>query len=289
MLVASVPVRSVAELHELLGVHVHACVDDLRRERGPSVYQAGVRYRVEPPGRERWQLPSETRAVGYGDCEDLASYRAADLIFSGEDRAATVVTYQSAPGVRHCIVRRGDGSREDPSRRLGMGSRQDHEERAELRAGLGGDAMPGENGIRWNVRRLPRGGYEGEVILLLDPGLRRRMNIEGVDDVGPEAPPAGIAIRARGRSKGDAATRTMAAVASVVSSPLVQAMLPPGALLALKAAQSVAKLFRGLFKKRKRRRTVSGLDVTPRYVAGELARRGMAPGLQRFAEVCGDW
>lgn len=285
MLVASIPVRSVGELHELLGAHVSASVEDLRRIGGRSLYRAGVRYRVEAPGRERWQLPSETDAIGYGDCEDLATWRAAELRYTGEDPGASVVTYQSAPNVRHAIVRRGNGRTEDPSRKLGMGSERDHEERAELRAGLGGDAMP-ESGIRWNVRRLPSGGYEGEVILLLDPGLRARLNIEGD---GPPAALAGVAIRARGKSKGDAATRTMAAVSSVVSSPLVQAMLPPGAMLALKAAQSVAKLFRGLFKKRKRRRTVSGLDVTPRYVAGALMRRGMKPELQRFAEVCGDW
>jgi hypothetical protein len=82
----------------------------------------------------------------------------------------------------------------------------------------------------------------------------------------------------------------MAAVSSIVSSPLVQAMLPPGAMLALRAAQKVAKLFRGLFKKRRRaRRTVSGLEVTPRYVAQALGARGLDANLVRYAEVCGDW
>jgi len=287
VLVASVPVRSVQELHGLLAAHVHSCVDDLRRTPGPSVYRSDVRYRVEAPGRERWQLPSETRQIGYGDCEDLASFRAADLIVSGEDPGAAVWTYQSAPNVRHCIVKRSNGTTEDPSRILGMGSDRDLEERAELRAGLGGDAMPAADpGVRWSVQRLPHGGgWQGEVILLLDPGLRRRLNLEGEGDTHP----AGIAVRARGKTKGDAATRTMAAVSSVIASPLVQAMLPPGAMLALKSAQAVAKLFRGLFKKKKRRRTVSGLDVTPRYVAGALVRRGMRPELARFAEVCGDW
>lgn len=286
-LIAALPVRSVEELHRLLAAHVRDCVDDLHRTPGPTIYRAGVRYRVEPPGEERWQLPSETRAVGYGDCEDLASYRTADLIFSGEDPGASVWTYQSAPGVRHCIVLRSNGTKEDPSRQLGMGSERDLSERAELRAGLGGDAMPAADpGVRWSVSKLPHGGWQGEVILLLDPALRRRLNLEG--DAEPHCA-AGVAVRARGVTKGDAATRTMAAVSTVISSPLVQAMMPPGTMLALKSAQAVAKLFRGLFKKRKRRRTVSGLDVTPRYVAGALVRRGMRPEMARFAEVCGEW
>ena len=284
-LVASVPVRSVVELERLLETHVAACVDDLRRTGARPLYSAGVRYRVEAPGHERWQLPSETRALGYGDCEDLASYRVADLRHSGEDSGARVVTYQSAPNVRHCIVRRSNEQTEDPSRRLGMGSQQDLDERAELRAGIGVATMPEPTGVRWNVRRVAPHGWEGEVIVTLDPSLRRRFALEGD---GP-CPPAAIAVRARGRTRGDAATRTMAAVSSVVSSPLVQAMLPPGALLALRAAQKVAKLFRGLFKKKRRRRTVSGLEVTPRYVAQALGSRGMSANLVRYAEVCGDW
>lgn len=286
-LLASVPVRSVEQLHRLLGFHVRSCVDDLRRTGARPLYSAGVRYRVEAPGRERWQLPSETRRIGYGDCEDLASYRAADLRFSGEDPAAEVVTYQSAPNVRHCIVRRSNGRTEDPSRALGMGSERDHRERAEMR-GLGVATMPEPTGVRWSVRRVGAHGWEGEVILTLDPGLRQRLNLAGYS-TGADAPPAGICVRARGRSRGDAATRTMAAVSSIVSSPLVQAMLPPGAMLALRAAQKVAKLFRGLFRKKRRRHTVSGLEVTPRYVAQALGARGLDANLVRYAEVCGDW
>lgn len=280
MLVASIPIRSVAVLHALLAEHVAACVADLHAwAHAVPLYRAGVRYRAEASGRERWQLPRETESLGYGDCEDLASYRCAELRVSGEDRRATVTTYQSAPHIRHCVVRRGDGRIEDPSRRLGMGSERDRAERAELR-GIGATMRDGT--IRWDVRRT-RAGWEGCMVLRLDPSLRGEV-------VGDEpAPPASIAVRAHGRTRGDAATRTMAAVSSVMSSPLVRALLPPQAVLALKAAQGVARLMRSLFRKKKRRTTVSGLAVTPRYVARSLAARGMSPALVPFAEVCGDW
>jgi hypothetical protein len=55
---------------------------------------------------------------GGGDCEDLATWRAAELRAVGEP--ARVIVYRSAPSVLHAVVRRGDGRIEDPSRRLGM-------------------------------------------------------------------------------------------------------------------------------------------------------------------------
>jgi hypothetical protein len=283
VLVAAIPVRSVAELHRLLAEHVEACCADLRAWRdAPSIYSAGVRYRAEPRGSERWQLPRETEREGSGDCEDLASWLCAQLRVTGEDTRATVTTYQSAPGIRHCVVRRGNGTIEDPSRRLGMGSERDKAERAELR-GIGAENMA-TGAIQWNVRRATSGAWVGEMTLRLDPSLSMRGL--GADD---ETPPAAITVRAAGRSRGDAATRTMAAVSSVMNSPLVRTLLPPQAMMALKAAQGVAKLMRGLFRKRKRRVTVSGLEVTPRYVARALQRRGMSPALLGWAEVCGDW
>ena len=59
-------------------------------------------------------------ASGWGDCEDLAAWRAAELRKSGEDPRAHVAVYQSGPRRYHAIVGRGDGTTEDPSRKLGM-------------------------------------------------------------------------------------------------------------------------------------------------------------------------
>jgi transglutaminase-like putative cysteine protease len=83
----------------------------------PPIYEAGIKYSARDP-EERWQLPSETFARRRGDCEDLAVWRAAELRVRGEH--ARVVVRRTGPRVLHAIVVRGDGSIEDPSRRLGM-------------------------------------------------------------------------------------------------------------------------------------------------------------------------
>jgi len=94
---------------------------DLKRTPGPSLYRSGVRYSREPAGRERWQLPSETRALGRGDCEDLAVYRVAELRAAGEK--AKLLLRRSGPRLWHALVLRGDGTTEDPSAKLGMRGR----------------------------------------------------------------------------------------------------------------------------------------------------------------------
>lgn len=87
----------------------------------PALYDSGVRYVREPPGSERWSPPSVVLGRGYGDCEDLASWRAAELRVTGEDPRARARVVRSGPRTWHAIVERGDGSIEDPSRILGMG------------------------------------------------------------------------------------------------------------------------------------------------------------------------
>lgn len=84
----------------------------------PPLYSAGVRYRKEP--REVWRHVGHVYTEGWGDCEDLAAWRAAELRLSGEDNAARVATYKSGVRRYHAVVLRGDGSIEDPSKRLGM-------------------------------------------------------------------------------------------------------------------------------------------------------------------------
>lgn len=91
---------------------------DLRGAALPALYQSGVRYRREPPGQEVWQLPHQTMALGYGDCEDLASWRVAELRIAGEN--AKLVFRRSGRRLWHALVRRGNGELEDPSKILGM-------------------------------------------------------------------------------------------------------------------------------------------------------------------------
>lgn len=96
-----------------------------RRGRVPPLYRSGVRYRREP-----WQGILEefasipvVLARGWGDCDDLACWRAAELSATGVPAVPVVrETPQSRPGARawHVTVQRQDGATEDPSAILGM-------------------------------------------------------------------------------------------------------------------------------------------------------------------------
>jgi hypothetical protein len=90
----------------------------LRVTRLPSIYRSGVRYKREPS--DVWRHVIDVQRSGWGDCEDLAAARVAELRVSGEDPGAYVHVYQSAPRRYHAVVARHDGSIEDPSWILGM-------------------------------------------------------------------------------------------------------------------------------------------------------------------------
>lgn len=90
----------------------------LRRTLGggaPPIYQSGVVYRRER-GREDWRTVAEVLVDGYGDCEDLAAWRAAELRTRGEP--ATAAVYRTPRGSFHAVVKRADGTIEDPSKIL---------------------------------------------------------------------------------------------------------------------------------------------------------------------------
>ncbi len=114
-------------LNRLLRVLLKANREYIRRHRPPGLYASGVRYKAEPRGRENWKNIGHVIEAGFGDCEDLASWRLAELKEQGETDARYVVKRQVRNGfvLYHILLRRGrrGGFRlEDPSRRLGMGS-----------------------------------------------------------------------------------------------------------------------------------------------------------------------
>lgn len=84
----------------------------------PGLYESGIVYRREPKGSEWWE--TATDLVGLvsdrsGDCEDLASCRAAELRrYVGEDEARVKVVRTRR--AFHAVVERADGDIEDPSR-----------------------------------------------------------------------------------------------------------------------------------------------------------------------------
>lgn len=93
----------------------------------PRLYESGIRYKPEPLGQENWQDPMVTLKLGTGDCEDLATYRAAELRVRDKVPARCIYTWRRLPNgvvMYHIKVEYTDAAgrriEEDPSRRLGM-------------------------------------------------------------------------------------------------------------------------------------------------------------------------
>lgn len=108
----------------------------------PSLYRSGVRYREEPAdwALEHFDTIPVVFTRGWGDCDDLAPWRAAELRFTGEDQKADIMVKwkrnpETGKKLYHVVVRRSNlraadgrwtfkddlGIYEDPSRVLGMG------------------------------------------------------------------------------------------------------------------------------------------------------------------------
>ncbi len=95
----------------------------LRKRPFPWLYQSGVRYRREGRGGvERWLTIPELLKKRFGDCEDLAAWRTAELIVR-KGVPARIRVIRTGRKTMHAVVELPDGSIEDPSRRLGMKGR----------------------------------------------------------------------------------------------------------------------------------------------------------------------
>jgi hypothetical protein len=91
----------------------------------PNLYLSGVRYRRETTthgghNEERFLTIPWVLHLGWGDCDDLAPWRAAELRESLVDPYAAARSVRMDPFTWHIIVLRGNGQVEDPSRLLGM-------------------------------------------------------------------------------------------------------------------------------------------------------------------------
>jgi hypothetical protein len=110
----------------------------LKKASLPSLYLSGVRYRHEPSDwtEEHFDNAETCFARGWGDCDDLASWRVAELLNQGVP-AAIVVMWKPVSGGRlfhikvriinpHCTAKHDVSlkgcvcKQEDPSARLGM-------------------------------------------------------------------------------------------------------------------------------------------------------------------------
>lgn len=84
------------------------------REFPSSLYETGVRYRE--PGKLRWHTLADVYDLGWGDCKDLVAIRCAELRYFESEPAVPHVYPTSRRGRWHAVVRRADGTIEDPSR-----------------------------------------------------------------------------------------------------------------------------------------------------------------------------
>lgn len=92
----------------------------------PALYSTGVRYKAEDPGLEEWRTCPIVRERGFGDCEDLACWRAAELkARRGIEARPMFIKQPTRPGIRlyHIVVKLPSGRVEDPSKKLGMKGR----------------------------------------------------------------------------------------------------------------------------------------------------------------------
>lgn len=112
--VLNAALESVTRLNESL----------LRSDQIPTFsdgLKEGIKWRPEPPGEEHFDHAGVVLRRKWGDCDDLAPWQAASLRHTGEDPDAVAVVKRSGPKRWHAIVKRGDGSIDDPSRAAGMG------------------------------------------------------------------------------------------------------------------------------------------------------------------------
>ena len=89
----------------------------------PPIYESGVRYHDEPKDQiEEFAAIPLILQRGWGDCDDLAPWRVAELQNAGVKAKLRIQWKRYESGkLYHIVVRMPDRSIEDPSRLLGMG------------------------------------------------------------------------------------------------------------------------------------------------------------------------
>lgn len=106
----------------------------IRTHKVPRLYDSRVRYENEPVntaklgGIDRRYRIEDFAAIpavierGWGDCDDLAPWRCAELREAGEKAKIRIQWKRTRSGGKlfHIVVRREDGSIEDPCAKLGM-------------------------------------------------------------------------------------------------------------------------------------------------------------------------
>ena len=106
----------------LLNALVQTNREELKTNKIPPLYKSGVRYEREEQ-TEIWKDCVNILRDGFGDCEDLACWRVAELQNNGK-KARPYIRYRVHPQtgmyIYHVMVQRANGKLEDPSALLGM-------------------------------------------------------------------------------------------------------------------------------------------------------------------------
>jgi hypothetical protein len=95
----------------------------IRTGQSPTSHEAlakGAIWRPENMGDEHFDHGGTIASRGWGDCDDWAPLHAATLRANGTDPGAKTIMVPSGPNTYHAIVKRSDGSIEDPSVAAGM-------------------------------------------------------------------------------------------------------------------------------------------------------------------------
>jgi hypothetical protein len=95
----------------------------IRSGQSPTSHEAlrgGAVWHPEPPGDEHFDHGATIAQRGWGDCDDWAPLHAATLRATGEDPGASAIVIPSGPNLWHALVKRSDGSTDDPSEWAGM-------------------------------------------------------------------------------------------------------------------------------------------------------------------------
>lgn len=113
--------NKLAEYHRLIESLVSRNMVYLKNNpKTPLLYSSGVVYASEFTQQE-WQDIPRTLKLKHGDCEDLASWRIAELRIQGINAKPHIIwNAVNNAFYFHVQVKHPDGSMEDPSVRLGM-------------------------------------------------------------------------------------------------------------------------------------------------------------------------
>jgi hypothetical protein len=198
------PASLTAALEGLVRLSQAQLVSGLAGDGHPPLYASRVVYRRERPGEEDWKSIDRLFADGEGDCEDLASARAAQLRHEGEQASAIVVPTRT--GKFHAVVLRESGEIEDPSRIL----------------------------LAMEAKHMPK---QKTKICIRDVGDHCVGSIEV-----PMAGGQKLSAHEVGWDPWAALHKVISSVLKVASDPAVASMLPPQAAIALQVAARIADM-----------------------------------------------